>query len=140
MICTSISLRASTRVSPGFTLLKHSSPSFGSQHVCSHSDRSPEGLRPADCATIQKKSFQPLSLSLRTGVCPLSTPVLLVLRMQIGQNSDRRRPAAGARPPTLGDSADRPSFAPVRLATLRPAKAASRCRPAVSTPFFPAVM
>jgi hypothetical protein len=24
---------------------------FGSQHVCSHSDRSPEGLRPADCAT-----------------------------------------------------------------------------------------
>src|SRR5210317_498052 len=49
-ICTSESLRASTRVSPGFTLFRHSSPSFGSQHVCSHSDRSPEGLRPADCA------------------------------------------------------------------------------------------
>jgi hypothetical protein len=62
-ICTSESLRASTRVSPGFTLFRHSSPSFGSQHVCSHSDRSPEGLRPADCANIQ-----PLSLSLRTGV------------------------------------------------------------------------
>ena len=28
-ICTLESLRASTRVSPGFTLLKHSSPSFG---------------------------------------------------------------------------------------------------------------
>jgi len=29
-ICTSVSLRASTRVSPGFTLLRHSSPPFGS--------------------------------------------------------------------------------------------------------------
>ena len=31
----SVSLRASTRVSPGFTLPRHSSPSFGSQHMCS---------------------------------------------------------------------------------------------------------
>ena len=41
-ICTSVSLRASTRVSPGFTLLKYSSPSFGSQQVCSHSNFSPQ--------------------------------------------------------------------------------------------------
>jgi len=34
-ICTSVSLRASTRVSPGFALPRHSSPSFGSQHTCS---------------------------------------------------------------------------------------------------------
>ena len=34
-ICTSVSLRASIRVSPDFTLHKHSSPSFGSQHICS---------------------------------------------------------------------------------------------------------
>ena len=34
-ICTSVSLRASTRVSSGFTLLRHSSPSFGSRHMCS---------------------------------------------------------------------------------------------------------
>ena len=39
-ICTSESLRASTRVSPGFTLLRHSSPSFGSQQICSHSNLS----------------------------------------------------------------------------------------------------
>ena len=32
-ICTSASLRASTRVSSGFTLHTHSSPSFGSQRV-----------------------------------------------------------------------------------------------------------
>ena len=36
-ICTSVPLRASTRISPGFTLLKHSSPSFGSKQICSYS-------------------------------------------------------------------------------------------------------
>jgi|SRR5580658_32423 hypothetical protein len=39
-ICTSESLRASTRVSSGFTLFRHSSPSFGSQHACSTADPS----------------------------------------------------------------------------------------------------
>ena len=34
-ICTSVSLRASIRVSPDFALHKHSSPSFGSRHGCS---------------------------------------------------------------------------------------------------------
>ena len=32
-ICTSESLRTSTRVSPGFVLARHRSPSFGSQRV-----------------------------------------------------------------------------------------------------------
>ena len=41
-ICTSVSLRASTRVSPGFALLRHSSPSFGSQHMCSSSNYVPK--------------------------------------------------------------------------------------------------
>ena len=40
-ICTSVSLRASTRVSSGFTLLRYSSPSFGSQRTRSHSNLSP---------------------------------------------------------------------------------------------------
>ena len=39
-ICTSVPLRASTRVSSGFTLFRHSSPSFGSQHICSYSNLS----------------------------------------------------------------------------------------------------
>ena len=39
-ICTSAHLRASTRVSSGFALLKHSSPSFGSQQMCSYSNLS----------------------------------------------------------------------------------------------------
>ena len=42
MICTSIQLRASTRVSSGFTLLTCSSPSFGSYHICSFSSPSSE--------------------------------------------------------------------------------------------------
>ena len=33
-ICTSESLRTSIRVSPDFILARHSSPSFGSQHLC----------------------------------------------------------------------------------------------------------
>lgn len=37
-ICTLPSLRASTRVSPGFTLFRHRSPSFGSQQICSYSN------------------------------------------------------------------------------------------------------
>ena len=49
-ICTLESLRPFTRVSPGFGLLRHSSPSFGSQHVCSHSNLSPEGSWSVDSA------------------------------------------------------------------------------------------
>ncbi|CAN1330564.1 hypothetical protein LINPERPRIM_LOCUS34993, partial [Linum perenne] len=55
-ICTSVSLRASTRVSSGFAPLRHSSPSFGSRQACSHSNPSqkikvgrrcnPEGFPP----------------------------------------------------------------------------------------------
>ena len=37
-ICASVSLRASTRVSSGFALSRHSSSSFGSQHTCSNSN------------------------------------------------------------------------------------------------------
>lgn len=39
-ICTSESLRASIWVSSDFTLFRHSSPSFGSQQICSYSNLS----------------------------------------------------------------------------------------------------
>ena len=51
-ICTLESLRTSTRVSPGFALLRHSSPSFGSQHVCSHSNLFPVGAWSVDSAAF----------------------------------------------------------------------------------------
>ena len=56
-ICTSESLRTSTRVSPGFVLARHRSPSFGSQHVRSRFVRPTKSrLRtPWECARFGYK-------------------------------------------------------------------------------------
>jgi len=51
-ICTSEPLRASTRVSSGFTLFRHSSPSFGSQQLCSYSNPS-ENIRIGRWCTLR---------------------------------------------------------------------------------------
>ena len=78
-ICTSESLRASTRVSPGFALFRHSSPSFGSQHARSHSNLVPEETWSVDGAACASHLH---SLSLRTGVfrpCTRGHVRLLVL-------------------------------------------------------------
>ena len=64
-ICTSESLRASTRVSSGFTLFRHSSPSFGSQHTCSTADPSQKVWSGRRCPPRQRSQ---LSLSLRARV------------------------------------------------------------------------
>jgi len=66
-ICTSVSLRASTRISSGLTLCGHSSPSFGSQQICSYSNLSPK--RRMDRLMLQRvtKSHH-VSLSLRPRV------------------------------------------------------------------------
>lgn len=63
-ICTSVSLRASTRVSSGFAPLRHSSPSFGSRQACSHSNPSQKirvGRRCNPQAGIPHVSFLLLS-------------------------------------------------------------------------------
>ena len=75
-ICTSVSLRASTRVSSGFALLKHSSPSFGSHHVCSNAVRSEE--RPVDGAAVDPRKGEAashLSLSFRMWVLRPNTRI-----------------------------------------------------------------
>ena len=64
-ICTSESLRASIRVSPDFTLFRHSSPSFGSQHTCSTADPSENVWSGRRCSPRQGSQ---LSLSLRARV------------------------------------------------------------------------
>ena len=56
-ICTSVSLRASTRVSTGFTLYRHSSPSFGYQQICYHSNQSPRVMIGWWCA-FPSENFQ----------------------------------------------------------------------------------
>ena len=64
-ICTSEPLRASIRVSPDFTLLRHSSPSFGSQRMCSYSNLLPK-LRIGRWCILDE--FPPRLVSLRLWV------------------------------------------------------------------------
>lgn len=63
-ICTSEPLRASTRVSSGFTLFKYSSPSFGSQQLCSYSNPS-EDIRIGRSCTQKSSDLRSLSLRVR---------------------------------------------------------------------------
>ena len=71
-ICTSESLRASTRVSSGFTLFRHSSPSFGSQHTRSTAEPSQKVWSGRRCPPRQRSQ---LSLSLRARVFHPNTRV-----------------------------------------------------------------
>ena len=64
-ICTSEPLRASTRVSSGFTLFRHSSPSFGSQHTRSTAEPSQKVWSGRRCPPRQRSQ---LLLSLRARV------------------------------------------------------------------------
>ena len=68
-ICTSESLRASTRVSSGFTLFRHSSPSFGSQHACSTADPSQKVWSGRQCSPRQG-SQQNFTFTSRSGFPP----------------------------------------------------------------------
>ncbi len=66
-ICTSEPLRASTRVSSGFTLPRNSSPSFGSQHACSHSDPS-RVFKTGRCCTVAR--WHPFTFIAPVGLPP----------------------------------------------------------------------
>ena len=82
-ICTSVSLRASTRVSPGFTLFRHRSPSFGSQQICSYSNLSQANDRSIVPPTRRQDSYlshtrRPL-LSLRIRVLHPNTRIYVRL-------------------------------------------------------------
>src|SRR5436305_15149951 len=69
-ICTSVSLRASTRVSSGFAPLRHSSPSFGSRQVCSLEPFSEDQGR---SAVHPSRGIAPVSFLAPYGfTCPLT--------------------------------------------------------------------
>ena len=70
-ICTSKSLRASTRVSSGFTLCTQSSPSFGSHHVCSNSVRI--DIQRVDAAG--QKTLAPFTFITHLGFCHPNTRI-----------------------------------------------------------------
>jgi hypothetical protein len=78
-ICTSVSLRASTRVSPGFTLFRHRSPSFGSQQLCSYSNLSQANDRSIVPPPRREDSYLTATrtalLSLRIRVCHPNTRI-----------------------------------------------------------------
>ena len=91
-ICTLESLRTSTRVSPGFALLRHSSPSFGSQHVCSHSNLSPEGSWSVDSAveTSYLSSIQSLYVNSALGGSPRALAHMLDSLVRVSRRDDKR--------------------------------------------------
>ena len=98
-ICTSVSLRASTRVSPGFALLRHSSPSFGSQQVCSHSNRSPEISAGPGCSSSHSyfhSAHGVATTHLHTSMDSLVRVSRRVIRHLAGQHCEGSHPGAVA--------------------------------------------
>jgi hypothetical protein len=91
-ICTLESLRTSTRVSPGFALLRHSSPSFGSQHVCSHSNLSPEGSWSVDSAAEASylSPIQGLHINSALGDTPRALAHMLDSLVRVSRRVDKR--------------------------------------------------
>lgn len=81
-ICTSASLQASTWVSPGFTLFRHSSPPFGSKQAHSNATHGgPVGVGHSCCVhTIDKKGCSlHLPFSTREVLATISPPLRVCL-------------------------------------------------------------
>lgn len=77
-ICTSASLQASTWVSPGFTLFRHSSPPFGSKQAHSNSTHGgPVGVGHSFVCTPQMHSHLPFST--REVLATISSPLRVCL-------------------------------------------------------------
>ena len=77
-ICTSASLQASTGVSPGFTLFRHSSPPFGSKQAHSNSSSVEPGRCWAFVLCAHHGSCD-LPFSTRDGTCMKSSPLRVCL-------------------------------------------------------------
>ena len=76
-ICTSAPLQASTRVSPGFTLFRHSSPPFGSKQAHSNSTlNGPVGVELKKCTPWMRSH---LPFSTREVLATISSPLRVCL-------------------------------------------------------------
>ena len=106
-ICTLESLRTSTRVSPGFALLRHSSPSFGSQHVCSHSNLSPGGSWSVDSAAEASYLSEQVRLHINSalGDEPRALAHMLDSLVRVSRRDDKRH---FVRVPRASDGDPRP--------------------------------
>ncbi len=117
-ICTLEPLRTSTRVSPGFVLLRHSSPSFGSQHVCSHSNLSLGRSWSVDSAGVTLPiSSQRLYFHFALGSRSLTLAHMLDSLVRVSRRVDEIHFASVLR------RHDRPKPSPMCSKEARPAKA-----------------
>ena len=110
-ICTSVSLRASIRVSPDFTLRRHSSPSFGSYRTRSysiHPTGSADAALMASLTFIMRDGFSTFTLA-----CTLDSLVRVSRRVGKG-HFDRIAHSSSSRSPT-GHAGLRRSNCPTRL-------------------------
>ena len=109
-ICTSVSLRASIRVSPDFTLRRHSSPSFGSYRTRSYSIH-PTGS--ADAALMASLTFIPRDgFSTFTLACTLDS--LVRVSRRAGKDFfDKIALSPSSHPPTNSPHASTLGFLPV---------------------------
>ena len=116
-ICTLESLRTSTRVSPGFVLLRHSSPSFGSQHVCSHSNLSPKGSWSVDSARHPTSVQKNIYIYSAFGGLPRTLAHMLDSLVRVSRRDDKRH---FVRVPRTSDGDPRPDRA--RASSAHPRK------------------
>ena len=106
-ICTSVPLRASTRISPGFTLLKHSSPSFGSKQICSYS-RASQKISGGWCCQLAPWHLI-LTFISPMGLTPANSHVCLT-PWSVFQDGCKKAVSAGSHKPLRPASASRRSF------------------------------
>ena len=110
-ICTSVPLRASTRISPGFTLLKHSSPSFGSNQICSYS-RISQKINGGWCCWVAPWHLILTFISLM-GFSPANSHVWLT-PWSVFQDGSMKAVSARSHKPLRPHSAKEPSFGRTR--------------------------
>ena len=91
-ICTSVSLRASTRVSSGFALLRHSSPSFGSQQVYSYSNLSQKIMVGRWCGLL--RALPPVRLLTLHGFSTHQLAYMLDSLVRVSRRADWRPSAS----------------------------------------------
>ena len=89
-ICTLESLRTSIRVSPDFVLLRNSSPSFGSQHECSHSNLSLERQWSVDSAQEILPRAEALYFHYALGGTPRALACMLDSLVRVSRRVDKK--------------------------------------------------
>lgn len=108
-ICTSAPLQASTRVSPGFTLFRHSSPPFGSKQAHSNSTlNGPVGVEFKKCTPWMRSH---LPFSTREVLATISSPLRVCLTpWSVFQDGSKKAVSARSHKPLRPASASERSF------------------------------